>query len=45
MIRLLNVPYSPILKKLIFILNILMIVMYVIAIVMYLIINQTQSEF
>ncbi|CAD8199377.1 unnamed protein product [Paramecium pentaurelia] len=45
MIRLLNVPYSPILKKLIFILNSLMILLFVIAIVMYLIINQTQSEF
>ncbi|CAD8180491.1 unnamed protein product [Paramecium octaurelia] len=44
-IRLLNVPYSPILKKLILVLNTLMIVMFVIAIAMYLIINQTQSEF
>ncbi|CAD8076307.1 unnamed protein product [Paramecium primaurelia] len=45
MYYLLGVPYSPLLKKLIIILNALMILMFIIAIVMYMVIIQTQSQF
>ncbi|CAD8178454.1 unnamed protein product [Paramecium pentaurelia] len=45
MYYLLGVPYSPLLKKLIIILNVLMILMFIIAIVMYMVIIQTQSQF
>ncbi|CAK91235.1 unnamed protein product (macronuclear) [Paramecium tetraurelia] len=45
MYHLLSVPYSPLLKKLILILNSLLILMFVIAIVMYKVIINTQNQF